>query len=154
MTKRLTGFSVFAITLLLLASFPMFNQPTAVAQSEEGGLGACVAFGQCFLASADSCVTGFGQWYGEGTFCNGDTPCSPLFGCPPASTACCLGDGTCAVLITELCVEAGGTSVFGDLPTPCSAVACDQPCYADVDGDGMVGITDFLDLLGAWGACP
>ena len=39
MTKRLTGFSVFAITLLLLASFPMFNQPRAVAQSEGGGIG-------------------------------------------------------------------------------------------------------------------
>jgi len=23
----------------------------------------------------------------------------------------------------------------------------------DLDGDGQVGITDFLELLGAWGAC-
>ncbi len=154
MTKTQSTFSVVAVTLLLLAMFPMFSQPSAVAQSEGGVSGACVAFGQCFLASADSCVAGFGQWYGEGTFCTGDTPCSPLFGCPPASTACCLGDGTCAVLITELCVEAGGTSVFGDLPTPCSAVTCPQPCVADLDGDTVVGINDFLDLLAAWGPCP
>ncbi len=28
------------------------------------------------------------------------------------------------------------------------------PCPWDLDGDGTVGITDFLQLLGAWGACP
>jgi len=33
-----------------------------------------------------------------------------------------------------------------DLLMPC--------CPADLDGDGEVGITDFLDLLAAWGPCP
>jgi hypothetical protein len=28
------------------------------------------------------------------------------------------------------------------------------PCPSDLDGDGMVGITDFLILLGNWGPCP
>ena len=28
------------------------------------------------------------------------------------------------------------------------------PCTADLDGDGMVGVSDFLDLLGNWGPCP
>ncbi len=27
-------------------------------------------------------------------------------------------------------------------------------CAADFDGDGLVGIIDFLDLLGRWGPCP
>jgi len=27
-------------------------------------------------------------------------------------------------------------------------------CPGDIDGDGNVGITDFLDLLAAWGPCP
>ncbi|MCH7799240.1 MAG: hypothetical protein IID28_12460, partial [Planctomycetes bacterium] len=27
-------------------------------------------------------------------------------------------------------------------------------CTGDIDGDGTVGITDFLQLLGAWGPCP
>ncbi len=27
-------------------------------------------------------------------------------------------------------------------------------CPGDVDGDGEVGINDFLQLLAAWGACP
>jgi hypothetical protein len=25
--------------------------------------------------------------------------------------------------------------------------------YGDIDGDGVVGITDFLTLLGTWGPC-
>jgi hypothetical protein len=28
------------------------------------------------------------------------------------------------------------------------------PAIGDIDGDGSVGITDFLDILGAWGPCP
>ncbi len=27
------------------------------------------------------------------------------------------------------------------------------PCLGDIDGDGTVGITDFLLLLAAWGPC-
>ena len=29
-----------------------------------------------------------------------------------------------------------------------------QPCLGDIDGDGSVGINDFLDLLAAWGPNP
>ena len=153
MTKRLTGFSVFAITLLLLASFPMFNQPSAVAQSEAGVGGACDSPGLgCRNITADGCVFSGGTWYGEGSFCNGEAPCDSNFVCPSSSTACCLGDGTCVVMFSDLCVEAGGTQTPPG--TQCSQVTCDQPCYGDLDGDGMVGITDFLDVLGAWGACP
>jgi len=35
---------------------------------------------------------------------------------------------------------------FGALSSPC--------CPWDTDGDGMVGIVDFLNLLGNWGPCP
>jgi len=37
------------------------------------------------------------------------------------------------------------------LDMTCSEVA---PCPADLDGDGNVGINDFLDLLGQWGTDP
>ena len=33
-----------------------------------------------------------------------------------------------------------------------AAVACN--CPWDLDGDGNVGVSDFLALLGAWGTCP
>ena len=154
--RQTTFFSLFAVALVLPALYPMFShEPRAVAQSERGSLGACVLQqgGSCVLTTADDC-TKFpeGLWYGEGTFCNGDTPCSPFTGCPPASTACCLGDGTCVVLVPELCVEAGGTPAIVDL-APCFAVNCPQPCVGDLDNDGDVGINDFLDLLANWGPC-
>ncbi len=28
---------------------------------------------------------------------------------------------------------------------------CPADCYADLDGDGMVGVTDLLIVLGNWG---
>jgi len=28
------------------------------------------------------------------------------------------------------------------------------PCPSDFDGDGEVGINDFLELLANWGPCP
>ncbi len=150
-----TIFSLFALALVLPALRPMFShEPRAVAQSEGGVLGACVQpGGSCVLITADECAKVEGLWYGEGTFCNGNTPCSPFTGCPPASTACCFGDGTCVVLVPELCVEAGATPTIVDV-TPCFAVTCPQPCVGDLDNDGSVGINDFLDLLANWGPCP
>ena len=155
--RQRTLFSLFAAALVLLALFPMSgHEPRAAAQSEGGVLGACVQQlgGSCVLTTGDDCTKfQFGLWYGEGTFCQGDTPCSPFAGCPPISSACCLDDGRCLVLVPELCVEAGGNPLIVDL-TPCFAVNCPQPCVGDLDDDGIVGIVDFLDLLHNWGPCP
>ena len=153
MTKTRSTFAIVAVTLLVLASVPMFNQPTAVAQSEGGATGACdaVRFGCLVLLTGDTCIDLSGQWYGEGSECGMAGPCDSLGFCPPRSVACCLGDGGCFAVVPDLCVDMGGT------PSPpgtrCSEVTCDQPCYGDVDGDGAVGINDFLDLLAAWGDC-
>ena len=142
MTRKQTTFTVFAATLVLLAMFPMFSQPTAMAQGAEGGFGACIlADAGCFVLEEDACVlSGVGLWLGDGS------------NCQAISTACCLGDGACAVLTPELCAEAGGTS--SPVGTPRGAVTFPQPCAADVDGDGTVGILDFFDLLAAWDDCP
>ncbi len=150
-----TVVSLFAVAVLLLAVSLMFShEPRAEAQTGAGGVGACVASGICFEATADDCAKFLeGLWYGEGTFCQGDTPCNPLAGCPPISTACCLDNGTCVQLIPELCVEAGGAPTIVDV-TPCFAVNCPQPCVGDLDNDGNVGITDLLKLLANWGVCP
>ena len=50
----------------------------------------------------------------------------------------------------DLCDTAGGTSrdVNGNgIPDDCE-------CLPDLDGDGAVGVTDFLLLLAAWGPNP
>ena len=39
-------------------------------------------------------------------------------------------------------------------PAPFEVAAVSGTCPADLDGDGMVGIIDFLGLLAAWGPCP
>ena len=32
-------------------------------------------------------------------------------------------------------------------------IGCEPDVLGDIDGDGVVGITDFLALLGDWGPC-
>ncbi len=66
--------------------------------------------------------------------------------------ACCLNDSCIVVLVEENCITAGGT--YQGNNTTCKESNCTDPCPADIDGDGNVGINDFLDLLAAWGPCP
>ena len=151
MTKTQSTFSVLAITLLLMAMLPMFNPPSAVAQSEAGEFffGACVSEISCDCVDEerDFCADLGKVWMGDGSIC--DVSGTGFFS--GSSSACCLGDGTCTVLTPGQCAEAGGT-LAGD-KTPCFALTCPEPCAADIDGDGTVGINDFLDLLAAWGDC-
>ncbi|MHC4080253.1 MAG: right-handed parallel beta-helix repeat-containing protein [Planctomycetota bacterium] len=61
-----------------------------------------------------------------------------------------VGEDFCATLIVN--TEGGGFCCSTELCVPvpdCSAAAL--PC--DFDGDGAVGVLDFLALLNAWGAC-
>ncbi len=37
---------------------------------------------------------------------------------------------------------------------PDATLTADKDCPWDFDGSGDVGVSDFLDLLGNWGACP
>ena len=72
-----------------------------------------------------------------------------IFAC--IAGACCFGD-SCVVVADVDCIAAGGN--YQGNNTTCEASNCTDNCPADVDGDGTVGITDFLDLLAAWGPCP
>jgi hypothetical protein len=66
--------------------------------------------------------------------------------------ACCLPTDGCALTTETSCSAAGG--VYQGNGVSCGAAACPLPCVADLDGNGTVGIGDFLLLLAAWGVCP
>ncbi len=83
--------------------------------------------------------------------------------CPAAScevAACCLADASCVVLRDADCAAAGGVwhgpdGICGDFDQNGTDDVCETPtCPHDVNGDGIIGIVDFLDLLGHWGPCP
>jgi hypothetical protein len=48
----------------------------------------------------------------------------------------------------------GFVAIAGGFSAINAAVRGSSPCPSDLDGDGEVGITDFLALLAAWGPCP
>lgn len=66
--------------------------------------------------------------------------------CQPGPIQDCNGNG-----LHDACDIADGTSMDSDgdgVPDECVV------CRSDLDGDGSVGIVDFLILLGGWGRCP
>ncbi len=109
-------------------------------------LGACcIPFDICEVTTIQVCFGELGGviWVPEQ---NCDT-----FPCPPLG-ACCELDGTCRITAEFSCEISLGT-YQGDGVT-CQDSNCPQPCPADFDGDGSVGITDLLTLLAAWGTDP
>ncbi|MCH7872459.1 MAG: hypothetical protein IID33_12235 [Planctomycetes bacterium] len=60
-----------------------------------------------------------------------------------------LYDGVTGDLIRVL-VQPGS----GGLLAAASVLFLDEPCPADFDDSGDVGVKDLLFLLGAWGPCP
>ena len=87
----------------------------------------------------------------------GDTACAAV-SCDIA--ACCLAKASCVAVRETDCAAAGGIwkgpdGVCGDFDQNGTDDVCEtSACPHDVDNDGTVGIVDFLDLLGSWGACP
>jgi hypothetical protein len=53
--------------------------------------------------------------------------------------------------VVQYLVRVGAASGFGDGTL---TISCPEPCPWDIDGDEVVGITDFLTLLKAWGPNP
>jgi hypothetical protein len=154
--KRPTNTTILlaVVSVLLGLNLLAVHEPKAHAQTAGPATGACVRLaGDCVITTVNNCLIQFGAWYGEGTTCNAAEPCDsrPINACPPVSQACCLPDGSCAVLTNALCVDADG------LPQPvgvyCTDMPCPLTCNADLDGSGAVGIVDFLQLLAEWGPC-
>ena len=72
-------------------------------------------------------------------------------GTGPTTGACCVEDN--CVQATELsCVDAEG--VFYGTAVTCVVTECPATCDADINGDGIVDVSDLLALISVWGMCP
>ena len=97
-----------------------------------------------------------------------DTVLSVHSGCPGTSAnqlacdddACETFDASVTVSVvageTYLVRVSGWNGEAGDFILNLAGPSCDPGVVVtgDLDGDGTVGITDFLALLAAWGPCP
>lgn len=79
----------------------------------------------------------------------------------PADLAAWIGDGTIDVtILSEFIAEAtppGVIEFFASGDASWSVIyefGAAPACGGDLDGDGLVGFADLLDVLGNWGACP
>ena len=104
------------------------------------------------------CVAGVCQLLcGNGVVDPGEdcTNCPQDVPCPPGTA--CIG-GMCEALCGNGVVDPGEDceTCAADVACPPGTVCVNGLCLCpwDIDGDGIVGITDFLDLLGAWGPNP
>ncbi len=76
------------------------------------------------------------------------------------TAACCLADASCVALRETDCAAAGGVwhgpdGICGDFDQNGTDDVCETTaCPHDSNGDGNVGIVDFLNLLATWGPCP
>jgi len=105
--------------------------------------GACCGGSACWEMAEADCIDGGGAWNGSGSVCSGVT-CD-------ATGACCVEDN--CVQATELsCVDAEG--VFYGTSVTCEATECPADCDADINGDGIVNVSDLLALILQWGMCP
>jgi len=70
-----------------------------------------------------------------------------------ASGACCVGtSGTCIFIPESNCAAGGGTWLGAN--TACADGGCNpNNCPADINGDGVVSVSDILILIEQWGSC-
>jgi len=103
----------------------------------------CFPDGSCADFSLEACLEAGGNPQGPGTSC-------ATTSCQGPTGACCLPDGACGEMTLDQCAQAGG--VYQGDGVPCSPNPCRPPCKGDLDGDGVVGLSDLAILLAAYGS--
>ena len=104
-------------------------------------------------AGSIGAISGFGQdAAGEIYICDLNGEVFKIIALPTPG-ACCIGtSGACANIPEENCNNGGGTWLGPN--TDCDNGGCSPGnCPQDVNGDGVVGVSDLLSLIDDWGPC-
>ncbi len=99
--------------------------------------GACCIPGGCIQALQQECLAQGGTWLGGGTSCN-DCPTGPVDG------ACCIPGG-CIQALQQECLAQGGTWLGGG--TSCNDCPTPLTCPGDTNGDGVVNVSDLINVV-------
>jgi hypothetical protein len=100
--------------------------------------GACIG-----PVTPEDCVAVAGTFQGDGTSCT-------TTNCPQPIGACC-GPDWCLDLTEADCSAVAGS--WQGMDSLCvDPVICSVPCPEDLNGDGLIDVTDLLEIVGSWGS--
>ena len=103
----------------------------------------CLTNGNCIgPVNPEDCLAVGGVFQGNSTTCAASN-------CPQPIGACC-GNDWCLDLNEDDCVAVAGD--WNGEQTTCVGTNCRSTCPEDVNGDGLVNVSDLLDVVGAWGS--
>ncbi|MBC8309073.1 MAG: hypothetical protein ISR75_02185 [Phycisphaerales bacterium] len=102
----------------------------------------CLADGACIgpVALAD-CDAVAGTFQGDGSSCASTN-------CPQPVGACCGSDWCLDLTESDCSAVAGG---WQGMDSACSDTSiCEAPCPEDFNGDGVINVSDLLEVVGGW----
>ena len=67
--------------------------------------------------------------------------------CPDVTGACCI-DETCELQTAQGCADAAGEYLGDNIP--CDMNTCVEVCASDITGDGVVDVSDLLQVIAEW----
>jgi hypothetical protein len=109
-------------------------------------IGACCVDAGCFETNPTWCETVNGDWLGFDATCADE-----ICGINPGFGACCI-NGEAIALYGIDCEKVQGM-FMGEGTNP-DDVTCPAICNEDVNGDGLINVSDLLAIIAAWGVCP
>ena len=104
----------------------------------------CLDNGNCIeQVSDDDCVTVGGSFQGNASTCS-------TADCPQPIGACC-GSDWCLDFTQKDCIAVG--AIWTDASTTCNDEGvCQSDCLEDLNGDGLINVSDLLLVVGEWGS--
>ena len=107
--------------------------------------GACCLSVGCLMKTQSECENNGGFFEGQTVLCSDET-------CFLWGVGACCTNNICVDSFEDACNTFGGQWLGNGII--CKNSDCTPTCAADLDGDGVVNVTDLLALISVWGVCP